>query len=357
MALCMNVALAAPSDTPPKVLWQVVGQGWAGASAVVGGGGEVFLADAKGVAYRVDPLSGKVLWKYDLDDRLLYTPALSKGVLYFGRVGELAAVQLNGDKRWTKPIDDSPVLSPAIGRDGTIYAAGGPDFYAVTPGNKVLWAHKTKAFYGGAPVVAADGTVYVGAGNILLALDAGGKLRWQYQAGSTLYANPAIDAAGNLYLGTGSGLVSLGSSGKLRWQRRGAAMTSTPVVGADGRVYTTDQSGRLSAVSREGKTLWSFHLADSIGGSPALAEGLLYVGASDGRLHAVDLTGRERWSVPLDGAVFGSPVIGPDGHVYVGAGKTFYALATTAPLAAAPWPLARQNPAGEGRAPRVRRDR
>ncbi|TSA79774.1 PQQ-binding-like beta-propeller repeat protein [Deinococcus detaillensis] len=358
-SLALAAALiGAQSGTPvtgaggvPKILWTVNGQGWAGASVVLASGGQAFVADARGIASGLDALSGKQHWRFDLGDRLLYTPAISGQTLLLARVGELAAVSLDGKTRWEKHIDDSPVLSPAVGKNGTIYAAGGPFLYALDGQGKEIWQHKVSTFYSASPVVAQDGTVYIGAKSLLLALTPQGKVKWQYKAASTLYANPAIDGQGNLYLGTGSGLVSLNPAGKVRWTHKGAPLETTPLIGKENRLYLTDTAGQLTAMSLSGDVSWTVQVGESIGGSSALARDVIYVGTGDGLLHALNLDGQQQWALQLDGAVFGSPVIGPDGHLYVGAGRTFYALATSSPLATAPWPLARQNAAGQGRAP------
>ncbi|MGY2897055.1 outer membrane protein assembly factor BamB family protein [Deinococcus sp. UYEF24] len=347
-----------PADTSgtPKILWTLEGQGWAGASVVLApddraSGSRVFVADARGIASSVNAGSGRANWHFDLGDRLLYTPAVSGQILLLARVGQLAAVSLDGKALWEKKIDDSPVLSPAVGKSGTFYAAGGPFLYALDRQGNVLWQHKVATFYSASPVLGQDGTVYIGAKDVLLALTPQGKVKWQYQAGSTLYANPAIDAQGNLYLGTGGGLVSLDPAGKVRWTRKGAPVEATPLIGAGDRLYLADTGGQLTALKLAGKQQWTVQVGESIGGSPALARDLIYVGTGDGLLHALNLDGQQRWALPLSGAVFGSPVIGPDGHLYVGAGRTYYALATVSPLAPSPWPLARQNAAGQGRAP------
>ena len=339
------------SPNAPRVLWAALGQGWSGAGPVVAASGDVYLADAKGIASRVNPKTGQAAWRYYLGDRLLYTPAESGGTLYLARVGELAAVDANGVTLWSKKIDDSPVLSPAVGRNGTVYAAGGPLLYALTPGGKVLWQHKTDTFFSASPVLAADGTVYVGAKDTLLAFTGAGQFKWRYQDADTLYAAPALDASGNLYLGTSSGVVSLDPSGKRRWSHDGAPVQVTPVIGADGRVYAGDLGGTFWALGPDGKPAWSFQSVAGFSSPAALATDLVYAGSEDGRLHALGLDGVERWTITLDGPVSAAPTIGPDGRLYLGAGNHYYALATTSPPAKGPWPLSRQNAAGLGRQP------
>lgn len=348
-SLLLSSSTALPAA--PRVLWSVPMQGWAGASPVLGPGNTVLLVDARGIAMLVNTRSGQPSWSYDLGDRLLYTPAVSGDTLLIARVGELAVLGPQGHPHWIKATGVAPVLSPAIARDGTVYAADGPLLYAMRSDGKERWQYKTATFYSGSPVIAHDGTVYIGAKTVLMALDPKGRQKWFHRADSTLYSNPAIDAAGNLYLGTGHGIVSLDAAGRVRWKYAGAATEATPVIGADNRIYAGDVTGRFTALSPSGQVVWTRRLGQSIGASAALARGSIYVGTGDGRLHALDLAGHEQWAVQLGGAVFGAPMIGPDGHVYVGAGRSYFALNTASPLAAAPWPLARQNPFAQGRAP------
>ncbi|HEX2864898.1 MAG TPA: PQQ-binding-like beta-propeller repeat protein, partial [Deinococcales bacterium] len=96
---------------------------------------------------------------------------------------------------------------------------------------------------------------------------------------------------------------------------------------------------------------WSFQASAPFSSPAALASDVIYAGSEDGQLHALGLNGLESWSLALDGPVTAAPVIGPDGHLYLGAGNHFYALATTSLPGKGPWPSERQDAAGLGRAP------
>lgn len=211
---------------------------------------------------------------------------------------------------------------------------------------------------------------------VLRALDAesGGEL-WQYEvaesrdsAETAVFATPAIDAAdGTLYMtasrvsGEERGfLVALDvATGEERWRVDVPGPARVAPVVADGRVYVGDASGRLSAVTTDGESVWSVAIGDGgIDATPvvaaekdaicatsvgrfaclsastgevtwtrdvrdvrraglAAADETLYVGGHP--FLVVDLeTGETRRAVPVEGegGAYGQPVV-TDGAVYV----------------------------------------
>ena len=86
------------------------------------------------------------------------------------------------------------------------------------------------------------------------------------------------------------------------------SVTGTPAV-ADGTVYYTDWTGRLTAVKlRTGRMLWSTKVSTTavsvlaaVNSSPTVAGGTVYVSPLEGRVVAVSArTGSIRWSTVLD---------------------------------------------------------
>ena len=103
-------------------------------------------------------------------------------------------------------------------------------------------------------------------------------------------------------------------------------ITADPVV-SGGRVFTMDAGATVTAVSTEGKVLWSQNLVplndspnDASGGGLAFGDGKLFVSSGFGRLSAMDpATGNLLWTQELKGTGSGSPTYA-DGLVYLVAG-------------------------------------
>ncbi len=109
---------------------------------------------------------------------------------------------------------------------------------------------------------------------------------------------------------------------------RRARIITDPVV-ADGRVFTIDSAGRVSATSTSGEPLWSFSLvplrddaSQALAGGLAYNDGRLYVTSGFGALMAVDAaTGQEIWTQRLQNTATGAPTVF-GGLVYVIAGDS-----------------------------------
>jgi outer membrane protein assembly factor BamB len=110
--------------------------------------------------------------------------------------------------------------------------------------------------------------------------------------------------------------------------KRRARIITDPVV-ADGRVYTIDSAGRVSATSTSGEALWSYNLAplrddasQALAGGLAYDNGRLYVTSGFGTLTALDAaSGQEIWTQRLQATATGAPTVF-GGLVYVTAGDS-----------------------------------
>jgi len=98
--------------------------------------------------------------------------------------------------------------SPAIGKDGTVYAGSTEGyFYAFDPSGTVKWSVRLGGLEAGgvmspSPALGADGTIYVGShDNNVYALNPDGTVKWRYTTGYRVESSPAISADGTLYIG------------------------------------------------------------------------------------------------------------------------------------------------------------
>lgn len=141
---------------------------------------------------------------------------------------------------------------------------------------------------------------------------------WPQSHGSVQFrtAHPALSAAPHEVWS-----VSIGS-GDERRQR----ITAQPVVG-DGRIYTLDSGGKVSAVSPAGDIIWQSDIIPSTdaegqatGGGLAYDKGVVYVSSGFGVLTALNAaSGEEVWRQELDATGSGQPLVS-DGLVYLVAG-------------------------------------
>ena len=117
--------------------------------------------------------------------------------------------------------------------------------------------------------------------------------------------------------------VSIGQGDKRRTR-----IITDPIV-ADGRVFTIDSAGRVSATSTAGQPLWSYSLvplrddpSQALAGGLAYDSGRLYVTSGFGTLSAVNAaTGQEIWTQELQNTATGAPTVF-GGLVYVVAGDS-----------------------------------
>jgi eukaryotic-like serine/threonine-protein kinase len=236
----------------------------------------------------------RVKWSFPTGDKVVSSPALDAGTLYFGSDdGHLYAVDAaSGRQRW-KARTGGPVPStPAIAGGRVFVASYDGRIHAFDAASgEVIWRFATggerrfeaRGLHGMQPrqqtfadpydvflssPLVVGGTVYVGSGDgHLYALDAAsGDLRWKFRADDVIHASPAY----------AEGLVFIGS-----W---------------DGRLYAVD--------AKTGRERWRFqagldpllHNQQGFQGSPAVAEGTVYVGCRDAHLYAIDAhSGQEKW--------------------------------------------------------------
>jgi outer membrane protein assembly factor BamB len=259
----------------------------------------------------------RLLWKTFLR-RCDSTPVVDDGVIFTGAGSYLYALDNGGRTLWaaeTGNQQSSPALGDNdrvyIGSDrGVVYAAnrrGGQIAWRFTAGNTIL----TRPAVGGGRVYAesTDNNVY--------ALDAArGTLRWKFTRpdGSLGYSSPVYTRDGLFVCGESTLYCLDPASGKENWRvPLGGRSLSTPAVGGR-RVFVGGEGGDagISAVSTDGKPLWSFagKAAGDWFGAPLYAEGTVYVSTYRRYVYALDAaTGKPRWEARLLGSALAAPAL------------------------------------------------
>ncbi len=203
------------------------------------------------------------------------------------------------------------------------------------------WAFQTSGQVEAAPAI-GNGIIYVGStdGN-LYALNLQGQLIWKFQTPSPIGTTPAIGSDGTIYLASSirnsSGypegiLYAISSAGRMIWNVtlanfQGYDSLSSPTIGSDGTIYTSDVGFRTLAVNPDGTVMWVLQTGGEVFDSPAVGQdGTLYVATDDDNpsptvvcgqcVAALNPDGTVKWNLRPGGG-FGFPAVGSDGTVYV----------------------------------------
>jgi outer membrane protein assembly factor BamB len=232
--------------------------------------------------------------------------------------GRLLAFAPSGRERWSFRTREGACLTPALGRDGSIFLpASRGTVYCLTYSGRERWRFRAGVEITSPPAIGPDGTLYFGTSDRrLLALSPDGEKRWEI-ALPGLVSGPAIGSDGSLYVGA-SGIHRVSPEGSLKWSFPIPARTAGPVLTEAGTVVAGGWNGVLYAVSQEGVELWELRLPEPIGQAPAAAGELLYVGTASPSFFAVGVDGTLRWSFTAKQPV-GCPAVGGDGNLYLGA--------------------------------------
>jgi len=165
-----------------------------------------------------------------------------------------------------------------------------------------------------------------------------GVLKWVYSfPKSNGGASPVLGADGTIYSTTGDdNLYAFNPDGTLKWTFTAAwPLYPSPAIGADGTIYAPStgdaRDGYLYAVNPDGTLRWTFHTGFELETSPAIAsDGTIYVYCDDGNLYAINADGTAKWVLPegFNGTnEMSSPAIGADGTIYFGsANGNLYAV-------------------------------
>jgi outer membrane protein assembly factor BamB len=235
-------------------------------------------------------------------------------------------------KLWEFATGGGVYGSPALGPDGTVYAASKDGrLYAINPDGSQKWQFTAGSTNRSSPAIGNDGTVYFGSDDHkVYAINPSGTKKWEFLTGDMVYSSPAIAADGTIYVGSRDNkLYALNPNGTKKWEfATTGVVSSSPAVGPDGRIYFGSFDHNLYAVNPDGTEQWRFPASGSILSSPALgADGAVYFGARDHSFYALDSNGGLRWQLATMGEIDASPSIAVDNTLYVGSDDQYlYAI-------------------------------
>lgn len=231
---------------------------------------------------------------------------------------------------WKRELEGSVVPGPAVGGDGTIYAASnGGVLHAFDGDGNQKWSFDGGGSYGldlsTTPALTRDGTVLWPGPGALYALDPDGKLLWDEPFDSLALSPLLADPKGKrIYvMEMGGALTALERNGegvRELWRTElGSVSYSSPALGTDGTVYTGADDSLFAIDAEDGEARWEYETGGLIEVSPAVApDGTIVIGSNDAMAHGVDPDGSERWRLDLGEITYSSPAIGTDGVGYIG---------------------------------------
>lgn len=271
--------------------------------------------------------------------------------MFHGNAGHRGYAPVNGPKKanlkWRYQLTSgtgSPPGSVAIGKDGTVYIAGGDTIAALSPSGTAIWSKGYPSAAG--PALDRDGNIYflsnAGDTGSIVSLDKNGNERWKYQTGGRVLFGPTIARDGTIYQGSWDHFFyALTSSGALKWKYQTAGAVSYPasvdvsgktVFLGGGDAHAGPDPNLYAFATKTGKLKWKKNTGVTRVGSPAIAGEIAYVPASP-KLMAVKSSGKVAWQLtggacppppakcgggPKVEAGIISPAVGRDGTVYFG---------------------------------------
>ncbi|MDO8587471.1 MAG: PQQ-binding-like beta-propeller repeat protein [Armatimonadota bacterium] len=192
----------------------------------------------------------------------IYTTTATPGSLGAG-VLKTQRLQLNAQGQWywatawsfEASMGPSHFGTPAVAENGNVIVAWSRDavpldgkIRAFSPAGASLWTVGVGAY----PELAigSDGTIYAHGGQQLWAINPDGSIRWTTDLGVGANAPLVVDGAGTVYVRTSSGLIAVASNGAVSWNisvGQNGSPSGTPLFGADGTMYVGSVDGFLYA--------------------------------------------------------------------------------------------------------------
>jgi outer membrane protein assembly factor BamB len=273
--------------------------------------------------YALNAYTGAPLWGYDTDGLVISSPAVEKGLVYFGSGSNnvYASRADTGAVVWIHAANGPVYPSPVV-VDGSVFMGSydQQNIFALNASTgALLWSVTADGPVYSSPAV-ANGVVYIGSeypGTSLFALNAKtGASLWTYTLGeSGMDSSPAI-SNGVVYVSAGNLYALDASTGALLWSYAIGGTVSSPAV-ADGVVYVGGNS-IYALDANTGALRWSYAIQGGVLSSPAVANGVVYVGGYDYNVYALDArTGAKLWSYRTNNAIYSSPTVA-NGMVYTG---------------------------------------
>ena len=296
-------------------------------------GGRVFIGGGDGIVYALEADSGALLWRAALDAGIEASPAIGPdGTVYAASTGsQMAAFDpATGERRWVTEKLFGFVASPAVG-NGQVFNAGRGGavwaFDAATGATLWEWVSPAGDTFVASPLLVGGVLLAADTGGRAYALDAEtGTVLAEYDLGAPVTASPTWTGEAVLFATQGGSAIALGAATEgssaawdEAWQAQIEANSSDPndlsifanPIQAGESVYVLPRGGRLWALDpATGAARMRLDTGGAALGTPAQFEGVLYLGTEAGTLLAFDPDAAEvLWETELGGLVRFGPVV------------------------------------------------
>ncbi len=283
-------------------------------------GERIFAADVEGLVVALDRLSGKVLWKQDLETPVSGAVGAGYGLVLLGTLkGEVLALDAEtGEEKWRAQVSSEVLAAPVTNGDIVVVQTQNDTLFAFEAysGNRRWVFDNTPAVLtlrgSGSPVLTNNLVVAGLSTGKVLALDtARGLPIWEQRvaiAQGRSELERIVDIDGGLLLSGGivyavsyqGRLVAMAlDSGRILWERQ--ASSSMGLAQGYGSVYVSEADGSVVGVDeRSASALWSNDaLKRRKLSGPAVVSSYVLVGDLEGYLHLLSqvdgrFVGRER---------------------------------------------------------------
>lgn len=312
----------------PVIKWKFTPGGYVNSSTpAVGSDGTIYIGSWDKHLYAVNP-DGSQKWAFLAGSWFgTSSPAIgSDGTIYVGNWDHnLYAVNPDGSEKWHFATGDAIEASPAIGADGTVYTGSDDQkLYAINPDGSKRWDISVEADPQTIPAIGADGSIYYGD----LAINPDGTKKWNMKAGRDVY--PTIGVDGTIYRCGGSldyTLYANNRDGSLKWTFKAEdGMESTPAIASDGTIYVGSNDFNIYAVNPDGSKKWQFKVDCFPQNIVIGRNGIVYALVASGSFYAINPNGSLKWQIATEEETFSVPSLGSDGVIYLGVGKSLYAI-------------------------------
>jgi outer membrane protein assembly factor BamB/DNA-binding winged helix-turn-helix (wHTH) protein/TolB-like protein len=262
--------------------------------------------------------AGRLLWRFEADDRLDVPAGLADGRVFVGGLRSLWALDLaDGHVLWRFPLSRAAGTRPQVARGLLVVGSRDGALYALDPATgEEQWRFRTGGDVISTPAISGDLIVFGSRDHHVYAVDTGsGREVWRFATDGVVHSSPTV-RDGVVYVGSGDAhLYALeADSGRERWRLdTGDWVVAQPVADADS-VYVGTADGAFLAVDRSsGAERWRHQSGGEIWFTPALVDGTVAFGSADYHLYALDTaTGAERWRLATGNRVLSSVAVHGD---------------------------------------------